>query len=338
MQSKLIRFVLVAVIAPIAFGGASAQNSSTNHVVTQADLDQWLAKLSNWGRWGNDDQRGTLNLITKVKIIQAAALVKDGVTVSLSRDLDSEKAIDNTDPFEDVMMRDGSSDGSVIDRMSIAFQGEAHTHIDSVAHKLVDGKMYNGYEAKDYVSMQKGITKDSIINMKTGIFTRGILMDIPMLKGVPYLDPTTPIYVEDLEAWEKRAGVKVAPGDAIFIRTGRWVRRAKLGAWDTRQEQAGLDASVIPWLKARGVALIGSESALSVRPTPATTQIKDPKRVHVVHDFALYGFGMPVIDACDLTALSEAAAARKRWSFLVTAAPLAMPKGGGSPINPIAIF
>jgi kynurenine formamidase len=317
----------------------ASQSDAPTHTVTQQDIDRWLKEQSNWGRWGKDDQKGTLNLITASKKKQAAALVKEGFSVSLARNMDTQTAVDNpAGAFEDVMIRDGSTGNGVSDRISVAYHEGVTTHIDALGHRLVNGTMYNGYPRKDYVTMQGGLTRDSIINMKDGVFTRGILMDIPRLKGVPYLEPSTPIYVEDLEAWETQAGIKVTKGDAIFIRTGRWVRRAKLGPWVVTERQAGLDASVIPWLKKRGVALIGSEAALSVRPAPSTTQINNPDDSHPAHDFALYGLGMPVIDSCDLDALAEAAAARKRWEFLLTAAPLAMPNGAGSPINPIAVF
>src|SRR6202035_1817865 len=106
-------------------------------------------------------------------------------------------------------------------------------------------KSYNGYPQKQYVTMEGGAMKDAVINAKDGVFTRAILMDIPRLKGVEYLEPGTPIYVEDLEAWEKQAGMKVKAGDALFIRTGRWARRAKSGPWDIGKNAAGLDASVI---------------------------------------------------------------------------------------------
>jgi len=186
------------------------------------------------------------------------------------------------------------------------------------------------------VTMEGMATKNAVINDKVGIFTRGILMDIPRLKGVPYLEPGTPIYVEDLEAWEKQAGVTVGPGDAVFIRTGRWVRRAKLGPWDVGKLAAGLDPSVLPWIRKRDIAFLGSESALSAVPIPA--QITDRDDYLPVHNFVLVALGMNLFDDCDLDAVSEAASARKRWEFLVTAAPLPMPKGTGSPINPTALF
>jgi kynurenine formamidase len=130
--------------------------------------------------------------------------------------------------------------------------------------------------------------------------------------------------------------VTVGPGDAVFIRTGRWVRRAKLGPWDVGKLAAGLDPSVLPWIRKRDIALLGSESALSAVPIPR--QITNGDDYLPVHNFVLVALGMNLFDDCDLDAVSEAAAARKRWEFLLTAAPLPMPKGTGSPINPTALF
>ena len=163
--------------------------------------------------------------------------------------------------------------------------------------------------------------------------TRGILIDVPRLKGVPYLEPGTPIYIEDLEAWEEQAGVRVSSGDALFIRTGVWPRRAAEGPWLRGRRpggsQAGLHPSVIPWLKQRDIALLGSDHPTYVSPSELPG---------AVHDFALLYLGVHMFDNCDLEALAEAAAERNRWEFLLMAAPLPIRGGTGSPLNPIAVF
>ena len=330
--------VTLGVVVGLSVGAAvlRSQGPSPIHAVTQAQFDRWKTELSNWGRWGRDDEKGTLNLITPAKRKQAAALVRDGVAVSLARNADTEKAVDNANPYEQVMRPVGKSSSG--DRISVSFHGYAHTHLDGLGHHFIAGKLYNGFSRDEYVTQEGGAQKGAIINAKEGIFTRGILMDIPRLKGVPYLEPGTPIYVEDLEAWEKQAGLKVSSGDAVFIRTGRWERRVKLGPWNVAEQAAGLDASVLPWLKQRDVAILGSESALSVVPIPASSPITDPDDYLPVHNFVLVVLGMNIFDDCDLGPLAEAAAARKRWEFLVTAAPLPMVKGTGSPINPTALF
>jgi kynurenine formamidase len=296
--------------------------------VSRAEFERWKAELSNWGRWGKDDQIGALNLITPAKRRQAAALVKEGVSVSLSRDADTVKAIDNPDPIEHRMMAIGE------DRIGVVPHGVAHTHLDSLAHWHDAGVFYNGYKPDAASVMKNGHSRNSILNLKNGIFTRGILVDLPRLKGVPYLEPGTPIYARDIEAWEKRAGVRIGAGDALFIRTGRWARRAALGPFDQSRtgKRSGPSASMIPWLKQRDIAILAGDVPPSVAPSDLDGE------TGAVHDFALVYLGVHVIDNVDLEALAEAAAARKRWEFLFTVAPLAIRGGTGSPVNPIATF
>jgi kynurenine formamidase len=314
-------------------GAASVPFAQTtpnpSHTTTKADIERWKTELSNWGRWGKDDQMGTLNLITPAKRKQAAGLVKDGVSVSLARTMEMVKAADVSAPFELHMTGVGG------DTIAANYHGYAITHLDALAHRfIVDGKGYNGYVPDVESVKAHGHPLDhSILNVKNGIFTRGILFDIPRLKGVEYLEPGTPIYTEDLEAWEKMAHVKVQPGDAIFVRSGRWTRRAKEGPWDVNSftgKNAGLHASVLPWLKKSDIALLSGEGAQSLAPGGDT--------VAAVHDMSMSVLGLWVMDNTDLDALAAACASRNRWEFLVTLAPMAIPGGTGSPINPIATF
>ncbi|MGI8743790.1 MAG: cyclase family protein [Bryobacteraceae bacterium] len=300
----------------------------TDHQVTKADIDRWMTELSNWGRWGKDDQIGTLNLITPAKRKQALALVKEGYAVSLAHDLDTEKSADNPIPFVHTVLPDTGNFSE--DSIQIAHHGPADTHIDALCHAFYQGKMYNGFSQNEVTS--KGALKNSILNVKNGIMTRGILIDIARLKGVDYLAPGTPIYSEDLDTWEKKTGVKVSPGDAIFVRTGRWARRAAKGPWNVMRNSAGLHASCARWLHDRGIALLGSDGGSDLIPS----QVED---VQVpIHQMALVAMGIHLIDQCDLEALSQASEQRHRWVFLLTAAPIAIPGGTGSLINPIATF
>jgi kynurenine formamidase len=320
--------IVVFAIACAAVAAAGAQNDP--HAVSAEQYERWKKELSNWGRWGKDDEIGALNLITPAKRKQAAALVRDGVSVSLASDADRVKAVDNPNPYDVTWL------GIQSDRISVEYHGIAHTHLDSLAHINERGVFYNGYTPQADAVLKQGHEKNSIHNLKNGVFTRGVLIDIPRLKGVPYLEPGTPIYVEDLEAWEKRAGVKVSSGDALFVRTGVWARRKAVGPWLRGRaeggQSAGLHPSVLPWLKARDIALLGSDHPQYVSPgTPGAPR-------GAVHDFALVHLGVHLFDNCDLEALADAAAARKRWEFLVTAAPLPIRGGTGSPLNPIATF
>ena len=165
---------------------------------------------------------------------------------------------------------------------------------------------------------------------KHGIFTRGVLVDVPALKGVPFLGDDEPVYPEDLEAWEKKAGLKIESGDAVFVRTGRWRRIAEKGPLN--RQMPGLYASSVKWLKQRDIALFGSDGVQDVRPS-RVEGVDQP-----VHLLFLAAVGTPLFDNCGLEDLSQASAQRRRWTFLFTAAPLRVPGGTGSPANPIATF
>ena len=174
--------------------------------------------------------------------------------------------------------------------------------------------------------------KLGIDQLKNGIATRGILLDIPRLKGVPYLEPGMPVFVEDLEAWEKKAGLKVGAGDAIFLYTGRFLRREKEGPWDVARLAAGFHASVAPWIKARGVAFVGSDAVTDVRPN-LVEGVQDP-----FHLLMLPALGVAIFDSLDLEAVAQTAARLNRWEFFLAVSPLAVSAGTGSPVNPMAIF
>jgi kynurenine formamidase len=320
-------------LAATAFAPAQSQPAQPDHKMTKEDVDRLMTELSNWGRWGKDDQLGTLNLITAAKRKEAAAMVKEGYVISLAHDILKEKAVDNGNPFvQTVQPRPANFNGTGFggDSYSVSYHGFAHTHMDALWHANYQGKMYNGFSV-DTITPEGG-TKDSILVAKNGIFTRGVLMDIAKLKRVDYMEPGTPIYPEDLDAWEKEARLKVSSGDVIFIRTGRWARRAALGPWNVGRSAAGLHASCAKWLKSRDVAVLASDVAQDVSPS----QVEGVGLP--IHQIVLVAMGLYIFDNCDLEQLSQEAAKRNRWAFLVTAAPLAVPGGSGSPINPTAVY
>ena len=321
-----LRFVCAALLA-IAVAVAPGFGQSRDRAPRNAEeFDALFQQVKNWGRWGKDDQLGSANLVTVATRKRAVALVKDGITVSLAHNAMTEKAEDNSNPFEHTMLR-----GNNMDRYAVPYHGYAHSHIDALCHILYKDQTYNGYARAD-VNTDKGCTKLGIDNLKNGIVTRGILIDIPRLRNLPYLEPGTAVYVEDLEAWEKKAGVKIASGDAIFLRTGRWARREKLGPWNVGQSAAGLHASVAPWIKARGVAFLGSDAAAEVTPS-MVDGIALP-----IHTLMITGLGMNLLDNQDLEALGETAAKLNRWEFMLTIAPVPVTGGTGFPLNAIAMF
>ena len=218
-----------------------------------------------------------------------------------------------------------------METLTITFHGSAYTHMDALSHMYYKGRTYNG-SPKERVVSRPAPRRCTITAFKRGFVGRGVLMDIPRLKGVPYLEPRTAITAADLDAWEKQAGMKVGSGDIVFFRTGRWTRRAKVGAWDIGAESAGLHPGVARWLKSRDVAIVGWDGHGEVMPS-LVKGVDFP-----MHQLLLIAMGTPIFDNCDLEAVAEAAGSRKRWTFLLTASPLAVPHGTGSPLNPIAVF
>jgi kynurenine formamidase len=361
---------------------AVAEGEKYPRNLTKEDVDRWMTELSNWGRWGKDDQAGTVNLIAPATRKAAAALVREGVSVSMALDADLPKEGSTGGPLP--MMMGGPRGGGnppaaggappapgsapaavgppseprpqgggsnrntwtltsrppgpeprqlasyVVDTIAVTYHGNNTTHLDAPSHLFYKGQIYNGYPQSSYTD--RGAGKDDVMSMKDGILTRGVLFDMPKLKGVPYLGDDEAIYVEDLEAWEKKAAIRVGPGDAVLVRTGRWVRVREKGPLDLNRATPGLYASCVKWLRERGVAILGSDVVQDVRPS-RVEGVNQP-----IHQMALMTLGMPLIDNADLEALSEAAAQRRRWTFLLTMNPLRVPGATGGPVNPIATF
>lgn len=306
---------------------------------TGEDYFRWMSELSNWGRWGTTDELGTLNLITPAKMKQAAALVKVGTSVSLA-ELQVPNSVDATSPYSgkpygmSVNLHEFEQHAATQpfsspppEDLTVSAHG-GRSHVDALAHMFYKGQGYNGLSYKDITA--RGAARGSIDKLRNGIVTRGVLVDVPRLKGVPYLGDSVHVYVQDLESWEKRSGVKVSAGDALFIRVGHWARRRATG--DRSDWSAGLDPSVIPWLRERGVAVLGSEGPHDVIPNPY--QIGPAP----LHWFALVFLGMTLMDYLDLDSLSDMAVKNRRWEFLLTVAPMPIVGATGSPVNPIAVF
>ena len=308
---------------PLLTPGPSAARFPRN----AEEFDQLFDKVKNWGRWGATDQLGAANLVTEAKRRQALALAKRGVSVSLAHPVLTEPAPDNGSPFEHTMNR-----GFTTDTYRVSYHGYAHSHIDALCHFLYKDQTYNGYPRAE-VNTDKGCVKLSIDSLKNGVVTRGVLLDIPRLKNLPYLDPGTPVFVEDVEAWERTAKVKVGPGDVVLLRTGRWARRAKLGPWNLGPNEAGFHASIALWLKERGVSFLGNDGSQDVTPTLVAGINGLP-----VHTLAIAALGIHILDNLDLEAVAETAARLNRWEFLFMTSPLPVTGGTGSPTNPLAVF
>jgi kynurenine formamidase len=320
-------------LAGLALPSQQPQRSPSGRApITKAQADRWMTEQSNWGRWGKDDQLGALNLITAQKRQQAMALAKTGTVISLERKVvlspkPQESRVDNkphgisfyeirfkTFPADDPQGNPGFSS----DIQEFHVHGDM-THLDALCHDSDNGKLYNGFPLKETVSEEVGCTKLGLDNLKEGIVTRGVLVDMTRLKGATSRAPGSPVYPDDIEAWEKQTGLKVSPGDALFVYNTTSSGRGPAAA------NGGFDLSVVPWLKTRGVAV-----------TSGVRAIADDR--HADHRLVLVALGVYLLDGVQLDQLAETAARLNRWEFLLVVAPLQVPGSTGSPVNPLAMF
>ena len=333
----------VVLLAP---GVVSAQrpfpvHSSTQDpsiLVTLETLSRWEKELSNWGRWGPDDQRGTLNLITPDKTRQAAALVREGETVTLQHFVTGKKTVDSQTfgPTKHWMSRVDPDTGEplfALDEIQFSLHDGMLSHMDALCHYRtdVDGEyvIFNGYPQNLGVD---GCEDLAIDRMGTSYVTRGVLVDIPLMRGVDWLDASTPIYVSDLEAWEKFAGITIGSGDALLVRTGRWAKRDAEGPWRYGAGGAGLHASVLPWLRERDVAILVGDAVNDVQPS-GVAGIGLP-----IHQLTQVVLGLPIVDNGYLKDVAATAARLERWTFLIAIQINPVEGGTASPFNALATF
>jgi kynurenine formamidase len=321
----------------IASAVSHAQSSARPAIANEADFQRAKKELSNWGRWGADDELGAANLITPAKRKQALVLAKEGVTISLAHDVIQEKAADAPNVLERVLGNVGPTGTTDRYQYTGTYHGVAHSHLDAVdCHVMIDGKGYNGVPMED-IKAAGGCPKGNINVLKDGVVTRGILFDATRLPGKAsaqgWLEPGTAIHREDLEALEKLEHVKVSPGDVILLYTGRWKRRAALGPWPNATGFAGYHADVAYFIKERGVSFIGCDGPNDVMPSGLPASIGIP-----LHQLALAVMGVSIFDNLDFERAAEQAKRANRYEFLFMAAPLRIDKGTGSPLNPLAIF
>jgi kynurenine formamidase len=336
----MIRIPVISLIAFSVFVSLPyAQSQSNPHpaMASEADFRRAMKELSNWGRWGADDELGAANLITPGKRKQALALAREGVPVSLAHDVVQEKAADAPNILTRILGPVSPTGTADQYQYTGTYHGIVHSHLDAVdCHMMVDGKGYNGRAMED-ITTAGGCPKGNINVLKDGVVTRAILFDATRLPGKAtaqgWIEPGTAIHREDLEALEKLERVKVSSGDVILLYTGRWKRRAALGPWPREAGFAGYHADVAYFLKERGVSFIGGDGPNDVSPTGLPASVSNP-----LHRLALVAMGVSIFDNLDFERAVEQARRLNRYEFLFTAAPLRIDKGTGSPLNPLAIF
>ena len=330
----LIAGILAAGLCAIFIGRAPAQNKPSSSV-TPADYLKWRNQFKNWGRWGANDQRGASNLITTEKSLSAIRLVKNGVVISLAHAVPQK--VDSEVPDRSVFHRVTENIGAfnTIDRYEVSYHGLATAHMDAFCHFFLEGKIYNGYPVADNITPQTGCKKDDIMAWRDGVVTRAVLYDIPQLKGVDWIEPGTPITRADLEAWEKKSGVKAGPGDVVMLYVGRWKRRAAKGP--SPDAIPGYFADVVPFIKERDIAFVGHDFNIDWAPRPGWGDAQGIP-VNPIHQAVLNWMGVGIVENLDLERAVETARRLNRYEFMLTFAPLPVEGGTGSPLNPLAIF
>ena len=306
------------------------------HIPTEEEVIGYMTSLSNWGRWGPDDELGTINLITPAKMAQAGRLVKEGISVSCSRPIVPEAASDKL-PFPPLHFMQwtgesapSSGSGASQDFIGFSTHGAAITHLDSLCHVFWDAKMYNGKSASLVTAREKA-TVGGVHIAGDGLVTRGVLLDIAQVRGKEWLDPGDAVFLEDLEAAEKAQGVRVEPGDALLLRWGWYKRRERLGP-PTSLARPGLHAATLPWLHQRGVALLVADASQDVDPS-GYSQARNP-----IHAVGIVAMGLWLIDAANCEELASTCNRLNRWEFMFMVAPLRFHNATGSPVNPLAVF
>lgn len=336
MRIAAIGGACLAVVFLLSAAVVETQSHPT--MTSKTDFLRAMDELSNWGRWGDDDELGAANLITPETRKAAAALVTEGITVSLAHDVIQVEAIDASSILERTAY--GITQERGFDRLAYtgSYHGTIHSHLDSIAcHIMWEGKSYNGYRMED-IEAAGACPQGSINALKDGVVTRGVLFDATRLPGKAtaqgWLEPGTAVRRADLEALEEIQGVRVSEGDVILLYTGRWKRRSTLGPWRGAEDGvAGYHPDVAYFLKDRGVSFIGHDMSNDVEPHEFYDEVRLP-----LHYLSLVALGVGIFDNLDFERLAVLARDLDRYEFLFTAAPLRIEGGMGSPLNPIATF
>ena len=303
--------------------------------VSRVEFEALFRTLCRWDRWGPDDDRGALNFLTQDRVIAAARLVNEGVGVTLSLPVNTVAGIHNPKPANHHMTAVGRSAGVppthfIKDYIGVDYHNDGHTHIDALCHVCYEGSLYNG-KPVDTVTAD-GATVNSIAVLQDGLVGRGVLLDIPKLRGTDWLEPGEHIFADDLEGAERQQGVRVGEGDILLVRTGHVRRLAELGPWNTPEAKAGLHPTAMQFVADRKVAALGSDGNSDT--APSTTEGVD----FPIHVLAVNALGVHLLDYLQLEDLRAQCERAERWEFLFVAAPLRVVGGTGSPLNPLAIF
>ncbi|MCY4076522.1 MAG: cyclase family protein [Acidobacteria bacterium] len=306
--------------APAARAAAPAAAGQDPRMPSAAEVRSWYTDRRNWGRWGDDDQKGAVNLITPEKTAAAAALVRNGRRVSMSR------VFQPPQQFLRKSDRPGGS-GAVVDYYGFIYHGQTITHIDALCHMWdVDG-MWQGRDPDVELTTQ-GAAFGAIDAWSDGIITRGVLIDVPRHRGESHVTPGNPVQGWELEEAAEAQGVAVGPGDALLVYSGR-ERFLAAGGQYGGGDRPGLGVTCAKFIRDHDVSLLGWDM-MDARPDPYGLAFP----VHGV----LFNYGVALLDNALLEPLADACAEEGRYEFLFLGLPLKVARGTGSPVNPLAVF
>ncbi|MGW1164592.1 cyclase family protein [Streptomyces sp. NPDC002550] len=301
--------------------------------VSRREFDVLFEAVRTWGRWTPAD-RGAWNRVTADHVRRATAGVRSGVVVPLALPWNTRPGPDNRRPalhhMTDLGDVESPEPSTHKDFIAADYHGKGVTHLDALCHIAYRGQLYDGRTARDVVGTAGA--RFGAVSALGPLVTRGVLLDLPAVLGMRWLEPGQAVHARDITAAERALGVTITEGDAVLLRSGHVRRRTELGAWDPDTASAGFHVDAVPLLAERGVALLGGDGDSDVRPSPV-------EGVHSpVHVLAVAAMGVPLLDNLDLEALSAAAAEAGRYEFLLVVAPLNVPGGTGSPVNPVAVL
>ncbi|MDA0364513.1 MAG: cyclase family protein [Chloroflexi bacterium] len=297
---------------------------------TEAEMRALFRERNNWGRWGADDDKGAINLITPEKRMQATSLVRTGRTVSLSRFWPKVPGPLNPRPADHfTQWFDRGASGGAVDYYGIMYHGYSTTHIDALCHVWDEHGMWNGRDFHNEFT-PAGTKFADITAWQGGIVTRGVLLDVPKHRGTEFVTDDRPVTGPELEAIAGAQGVEVTAGDALIVYSGRekW-QAANPTNYMGAPPSPGLHASCSKFIRDHDVALLGWDM---MDASPNEYGLAWP--VHGV----LYSFGVALMDNSLLQPVAEACAEEGRYEFMLMVLPLPVQGGTGSPVNPVAMF
>jgi kynurenine formamidase len=312
------------------------ENATREPPLTRDQFDALFRRLKSAANHDPTDRSGALQYLTAAHVIKAAREVRLGRSVSLARSIKTEPAADNPEPARHDMtgaLGDQHLEHGLDfarDRFAMNIHGDGDSHIDALCHVIFDSKLYNDVPVDAITS--HGATSLSIDVIRDGIVGRGVLLDIPRLRGRPWLEPGDVVTDDELRAAEEAQHVHVGHGDLLFVRVGHSRRRDQLGAWDAAQARAGLHPTALEFVAEREIAALGSDSNNDAAPS-TTEGVAFP-----VHVLAVNALGIHLLDYLQFEDLTELCEQQSRWTFLAVIAPLRLPGATGSPVNPLAIL